>query len=193
MEAHLKATFKEVKFVATAADLWTADKRAFMGVTCHWVDRATLDRKKAANVACKRGKGKHTYDMIAEHLEQIHSSYGLTGKVVATVTDNGSNFVQAFRVYQTTDLEDGQEDEMPAEDEVIFADLSEILAQPTGEEQYTLPPHYKCASHTCNLISTTDVTTTSTPVQARFCIGPVPQNVLLCGQRLVVPPMHQNK
>ena len=54
-----------------------------------------------AALACKRVRGRHTYDVIANEIEQIHSAYGLSHKVTACVTDNGSNFVKAFRMFKS--------------------------------------------------------------------------------------------
>lgn len=64
----------------------------------------TLQRNKAAR-ACKRIRGRHTYDLIGSEIEELHSSYGLHGKVVATVTDNASNLSEAFRVCQPCHVE----------------------------------------------------------------------------------------
>ena len=36
-----------IRYVATTADSWTAHNRAFLGMTVHWIDEATLSRKKA--------------------------------------------------------------------------------------------------------------------------------------------------
>ena len=44
-----------LKTVATTADSWTAHCRAFLGVTCHWLDPATLERKHVV-LACKELK-----------------------------------------------------------------------------------------------------------------------------------------
>lgn len=96
MKANLKAELEEVDFVSTTADIWIANNRSYMGVTVHWINRDTLNHHKAA-LACKRLRGRHTFDVIAAELEQIHSSYGLLNKVVATVTDNASNFIKAFK------------------------------------------------------------------------------------------------
>lgn len=42
----------------------------------------------------------HSYNKIAEKLEEIHMEYGLSKrKIIATVTDNGSNFVKAFKEF----------------------------------------------------------------------------------------------
>lgn len=160
MERNLKAALNEVDFVSTTADIWTANNRSYMGVTLHWISRSTLERNKAA-LACRRIRGRHTYDVIGAEIENIHSSYGLLSKVVATVTDNGSNFVKAFKVYQPvteSDDEAEEEESTPTDDDVTFLDLSEILsAENESDGQLSLPPHHRCASHTVNIISTTDV------------------------------------
>ncbi|CAB1445500.1 unnamed protein product [Pleuronectes platessa] len=49
-------------------------------------------------------------------------------KVVATVTDNGSNFVKAFKVYQPVTESDDEEGESTHTDDVTFLDVSEILS-----------------------------------------------------------------
>lgn len=44
-----------IQVVATTADSWTAHNRAFVGMTVHWIDPATLERKSAV-LACKEVK-----------------------------------------------------------------------------------------------------------------------------------------
>ncbi len=162
MERNLKAALNEVDFVSTTADIWTANNRSYMGVTLHWISKSTLERNKAA-LACRRIRGRHTYDVIGAEIENIHSSYGLLNKVVATVTDNGSNFVKAFKVYQPVtesddETEEGESTPTDDDEDVTFLDLSEILsAEDESDGQLSLPPHHRCASHTINLISTNDV------------------------------------
>ena len=158
METNLKAALHEVDFVSTTADIWTANNKSYMGVTLHWISEDTLERKKAA-LACRRVRGRHTYDVIGQEIEDIHSAYGIGNKVVATVTDNGSNFVKAFRVYEAVSSDDEGEEE-PDDDEVTFLPMAELLSaegESDVEAQIVLPPHHRCASHTINLISTNDV------------------------------------
>ena len=65
-------------------------------MTCHWIDETTLLRGKAV-LACKRLIGKHTFDVLAKTMNEIHMEFGIESKIEMTVTDNGSNFVKAFR------------------------------------------------------------------------------------------------
>lgn len=122
-------------------------------MTAHWINTATFQHQKAA-LACKRIKGRHTYDVIAAEIDHIHSLYGLSTKVTATVTDNGSNFVKAFQMYQPELLSDDDDDE--EDEEVTFTNVADVLDTST-EEGIVLPPHLRCASHTLNLISCSDV------------------------------------
>ncbi len=151
MESELKTTFEGLDYIATTADIWSVHNRSFLGMTAHWINTATLQRQKAA-LACKRIKGRHTYDVIAAEIDHIHSLYGLSTKVTATVTDNGSNFVKAFQMYQPESLSDDDEDD----EEVTFTDVADVFDTST-EEGIVLPPHQRCASHTLNLISCSDV------------------------------------
>jgi len=65
--------------VCTTADVWSTSKRSYMGVTCHWVDADTLLRRSVA-LACRRFKGSHTFDRIAELLYDINKEFGLDHK-----------------------------------------------------------------------------------------------------------------
>lgn len=63
------------------------------------IDPQTFERKSAA-IACRRFPGTHEYINIARMMEQIHLEFGLTpDKIVATVAENGKNFVKAFQSY----------------------------------------------------------------------------------------------
>ena len=89
--------------MCTIADVWTAHNKSFFGMIINWIDPRTLQRCKAA-ICCTRLVGRHTYDALASKIESIHRSYSLNGKVTATVTDNGSNIVKAFKTFSVTDL-----------------------------------------------------------------------------------------
>lgn len=98
MEKKVKGALEAIDSVSTTADVWTAHNRTYCGMTVHWIDPVSLKHCKAA-IYCTRVVGRHTYDVLAAKIEHIHGIYGLNGKVTATVTDNGSNFVKAFATF----------------------------------------------------------------------------------------------
>lgn len=163
MTRELKKTIEVQNHVSTTADLWSSNNRSFLGVTVHWIDSVSLERRKAA-IACRRFKGIHTYDRIATEIEDIFSEYGLTHeKITACVTDNGSNFVKAFREYQHVESEEEEEEEGEedsGEGEVHFIDLNSVLSADDEDAQLglcVLPPHHRCAAHTLNLVANNEV------------------------------------
>ena len=164
MFSKVKQTLEVVDTMSTV-DVWTAHHRSYLGMTVHWIDPHTLKHCKAA-IACVRIMGHHTYDILACKIEQIHASYSLTGKVCAIITDNGSNFVKAFSVYSLLDSSDSTatiaEDVEEETEKVVFEDVDEMLSEETNiddltQVQYKLPPHYRCAAHTFNLIASKGV------------------------------------
>lgn len=62
---------------------------------------------------------------------------------MGTVTDNGSNFVKAFKEYGI---------DIQSQNEEISQDVI-----PPFEETGVLPPHIRCCSHTLSLIATVDI------------------------------------
>lgn len=67
-----------------------------MAATVSWLEPVSLKRNSAV-LLCHRKTGKVTYDKIRNVLLEMFKGYALQGKVAKVVTDNGSNFVKAFR------------------------------------------------------------------------------------------------
>lgn len=154
--AHIKQDLQQARYVCTTADIWSAKKRSFFGLTAHWINN--FERCSAALV-CKRFSGSHTFDRIAEILDETHSKFDLKRKkLVATVSDNGSNFVKSFKEFglQLRTNEDNEDEEN--EDNLEFENIVENLD--IMEASISLPKHVRCASHTLNLIATTDIKNT---------------------------------
>jgi len=102
---------------------------------------------------------------LAASIEEIHKKYGLSGKVTATVTDNGSNFVKAFVTF-ASQLSGGSDEASSLaddnEDDVTFADLHDLMNQDPSDDdltqvEYELPPHQRNAAHTLTLVASKDV------------------------------------
>ena len=50
-------------------------------MTVHWIDQATLTRKKSV-LACRRLKGRHTYDILAKEISDIHWDFQIEEKLI---------------------------------------------------------------------------------------------------------------
>ena len=104
-------------------------------------------------------------------MEDIISHYNLdVTQVVSTVTENGSNFVKAFKEFGINAVKfDQHKDDNATEEEE--AETVENLLQLTAVEEdidtfgvasshyeveHTLSKHVRCASHTLSLVAKTD-------------------------------------
>jgi hypothetical protein len=151
------------QYICTTADAWSVDGRGYMGVTAHWIDSNTLERKSAA-LACRRLMGAHTFDVIANSISQVFSTFGLeeqSGKIICCITDNGSNFAKAFREFgmeygNRNDDSDDDDDEAEADSQQMIS-VNDVLDGDSHDTSLIyLPPHHPCSSHTLSLIAVTD-------------------------------------
>lgn len=165
-----KLILQNVQYVCTTADIWSSKKRSFLGVTCHWLDSDTLQRKSVA-LACRRFSGTHSFDRIAELIDEIHGNFNLNyNKITATVTDNASNFIKAFKEFGVNMSLDVLVNSISNDniDETEMADESEEISdtifvpsayvEEENEKIYNLhlPNHQRCISHLINLIASSD-------------------------------------
>lgn len=151
MKTELRAKLDRVQSLCTTADIWSVQDRSYFGMTCHWLEDS-FERKSVA-LTCTRMYGGYTCETVIAKIQEIHSSYNIESKICSTVTDNGSNFVKAFREFLP-------EDEREVE-EVQFEDLGKMLSEgDVGGDyllSYFLPPHQQCAAQTLNLIASKDL------------------------------------
>lgn len=96
---NLVETLQSIDYVCTTADIWSSKSASFIGTTVHWIDPITMKRRHTS-LSCQPFPYPQTNDKVAEHLDSVYAVYGIQDKIVATVTDNGSNFVKAFEVPQ---------------------------------------------------------------------------------------------
>jgi hypothetical protein len=108
--------------------------------------RRKMKREYAA-LACRQLTGSHNYLLLGKEISKVHNHFNITESLVATTTDNGSNFVKAFSVFGPCDDEN---DEATTNIDVSDAINTGLIDEPD------LPPHHRCAAHTLNLIATTD-------------------------------------
>ena len=109
--------------------------------------------------------GTHSFDSIAEKIQEVHDKIGLDyKKITRTITDNASNFAKAFREFGFKEQNEN-DDQESSEDEVNFESINGMVTF-TGEndeELFVLSTQEKCFAHTLSLIATTDIKKTSYP------------------------------
>ncbi|XP_065318701.1 uncharacterized protein LOC135926697 [Gordionus sp. m RMFG-2023] len=75
MTTNVIRDLSEVSYVCTTADCWSGHRRAFIGLTIHWLDPLTLKRRTAA-LALRGIIGRQTYDVLANEIIGIHKVFG---------------------------------------------------------------------------------------------------------------------
>ncbi|XP_037112854.1 uncharacterized protein zgc:161969 [Syngnathus acus] len=149
MREELTTKLASVQYVCTTADVWSAGGGSFFGVTCHWIDGDSLERKSAA-LGFARMQGRLTYDSVAGRIRDVHAAYGIESKVQTTVTDNASPFVAVFKEFAPdgTDVND---------DVGVHEDVGAVLeGEPEQDMLLFLPTIQRCASHTLERIVAED-------------------------------------
>jgi KRAB domain-containing zinc finger protein len=95
--------------------MWTAHKRSYLGMTAHWKGEDL--KRSSACLAVRRVKGRHTFDVIASTINEIHKEFKIQGKVNVMITDSGLNFLKAFKIFGKNELTEDQENLQYEEDE----------------------------------------------------------------------------
>ena len=103
---------------------------------------------KSAMLACQRVKGRHTGENIAQHYEDVISTYPLNNTRITIVTDNASNMVKAFalpgfEIERVTDSDDDSE---------VESDDDDDAGNEHGDAMDQLPDHERCFAHSLQLV-----------------------------------------
>ncbi|XP_034018620.1 uncharacterized protein LOC117503486 [Thalassophryne amazonica] len=173
LEEHLIRLLKDVPWVATTADCWSAHNRSYLGMTAHWLDPKTRTRQCAV-LACSQLRGHPTFDVLVEAMVDIHYKFHLQDKVTRTTTDNSINFVKAFVQFSTEaelfpdipepaadfdmdvkDVDMDMDAKAEAMNEVEHISVESALEVCSGLG-HDLPVHMRCAAHTFNLVASVD-------------------------------------
>lgn len=98
MNAKIINIIAEQQYVCTTADVWSSAALSFFGMTLHYL---TFDFVRISIlIAFRQMKYKQTNKEIAEIIRNIFREYKiLSKKVTHVVTDGGSAFCKAFKVY----------------------------------------------------------------------------------------------
>lgn len=85
------------KYVCTTSDVWSKRGQAFLGVSVHFIDE--FYRRHSYLLAFRKLEKRQTYDYLGQTLFQINEEYNLCEKITHSITDGGSNFGKAHRMY----------------------------------------------------------------------------------------------
>ncbi|UYV68193.1 hypothetical protein LAZ67_5003332 [Cordylochernes scorpioides] len=157
--AKIKSKLKEASYVCTEIDIWSSKKRSFIGVTAHWITNDL--RRVSVALACQRFKGVHSYNRLSDIIQEINDHFDLnTNKIVASVTDNGSNFVKTFKMFgvKLTNInivDEVMPDSQPTE-AFSESDVEDDESSNLEDPEHLLPAHLRCCAHTLSLCATTD-------------------------------------
>jgi len=103
--------------------------------------------------------------VLAQLLFNTYVSFKKQNKVMRTTTDNGRNFVKAFTVFGVDHDVNNTAVCNDEADDVQFIELFDILSTSNtymNDDDYNnihLPPHFRCASHTLDLVVSKDIET----------------------------------
>lgn len=88
---YLVKTLKDVPSVSTAIDVWTVRQKTFMSVIVNWID--SKDYQRVSNViGCEIFNGPQQADALMDRLQRLYYEYDLSGKIVASITNNNSQY-----------------------------------------------------------------------------------------------------
>lgn len=100
MKTNLKLELKNQTFVCLTTDIWSHRAKSYLGVSVHYLNEQW--QRKSYILAFRRLYERHSYDYLAKWLHEIIEEFDLSiGKITHVVTDGGSNFCKAFRVFGT--------------------------------------------------------------------------------------------
>lgn len=96
---NLEKTLSKQRWFCLTMDIWSCKNRSFLGVSIHYIDEQTFERNSFVLI-CQDFPSPHTHEHIAERLQILYHRFSLKpSSIVASVTDNGSNFVCTFKVF----------------------------------------------------------------------------------------------
>lgn len=159
-KAHLISSLSGVAWMSATADIWSAHKRAYMGVTLNYVNHETIEMESIA-LGCRRFRGSHTGEAIAKCLRGIFDEYGVTSRILNVVTDNATNFSKAFSLVVESDRVDSTNMDSAMEgesNELEVLEIGQLLHdfESDMDDELLLPPQKRCGNHTLNLVARSD-------------------------------------
>lgn len=108
MKNKLIVTLKSVKYVCVTCDVWSSRSQSYLGATIHYLSESY--ERMSYVLAFRPITGKQSYEILAKMLSNIFNEFEIPiDKITHVVTDGGSAFCKAFRVFGKRDDETEEE------------------------------------------------------------------------------------
>lgn len=100
MKTKLIEIISNQQYVCTTSDVWSSRAQSFFGMTIHFLN--TEFKRESFVLGFRQLKYKQTNKELAEIILKIYADFNIsTSKVTHMVTDGGSAFCKAFKIYGT--------------------------------------------------------------------------------------------
>ena len=155
LKAKIGSYLEEANKVSICADIWSKRgmSSSYLGITCHFYSRRD-HRRHCVTLAVRRMPSPHTGEKIREVVDEVLEEWNISpSRVLATLTDNGSNMLVAFRP-KLTDSSDDDDSELEDETEPdIVSDLEDFEENEIDHEvAFVALKRVSCFAHTLQLV-----------------------------------------
>lgn len=141
---NLKEVLSKQEHVCTTVDAWSSRGRSFLGMSVHFVEIDSMERKSYI-LSFRALKQKQEFKYLTQHMYAVHKSYGLLSKITHTVTDGGANICKSFRVFGKTDqsvelfplttVNESDAEEEEEEDNLECVDIDAVIKSLEGSNE----------------------------------------------------------
>lgn len=98
MKRKLSDALKKQPYICVTCDVWSSRSQSYLGMTVHYLNENY--EIESFVLAFRELKKKQTYDVLAEEIFKVFEDYDISvDKVTNIVTDGGSAFCKAFKIY----------------------------------------------------------------------------------------------
>lgn len=92
----MKTSFQYIEYFSSTCDFWSRNNKKYLAVNVHFINVST-NKIETRLIACERLTGVINNEVVAQKLLEIFDRFGILEKIVAVTTDNGGEFIAAFR------------------------------------------------------------------------------------------------
>lgn len=101
MKKRLTILLGKQKYICITTDVWSSRAQSYLGMTVHFIN-ANFERESYV-LSFRQLEHKQTYEELTSEIVAVLREYEIVvDKITHIVTDGGSAFCKAFKVFQLT-------------------------------------------------------------------------------------------